>query len=129
MPGQWLNERFQLKWCGLRHTMVNGTAIALETSGTHFPSSPVALVNGRESCRAMNTLKKTIFTLVAVVGLSLAVSAQRDDQKKPPPKDPDRPVVTPKDKPPKDQPKGGDKPKKPSFALYLAAKRIETEIA
>ncbi len=46
--------------------------------------------------------------MVLVVGLSLTVTAQRGGgDKKPPPKDPDRPVVVPRDKPPR----GGDKPK------------------
>ncbi|CAN5487767.1 hypothetical protein BH10ACI3_BH10ACI3_14990 [soil metagenome] len=45
-----------------------------------------------------------------VIGLSFAVSAQRDDTKKPPPKG-DPPVVTPQPKNP--QPRETPKPEKP----------------
>ncbi len=50
----------------------------------------------------MNSIKQFLFVVIAVVGLSLAVSAQRgNDQKKPPPKPEDRPVVVPREKPPR----------------------------
>ena len=56
----------------------------------------------------MKVLKKTLFTIVAVMGLSLAASAQKHDPKRPtPPKD-NPPVVTPEVKRPKE-----DRPKRP----------------
>lgn len=67
----------------------------------------------------MKVLHKILFTFAMVVGLSLAVSAQKnDDQKKPPPKG-NPPVVTPGDKKP---PKNEDKPKKSSIGFVLASK-------
>ena len=70
----------------------------------------------------MRMLRHTLFILVAVFGLSLAVSAQKQDPKKIPPKE-RPPVINPGDKsrprenpsnpgnPPRDT--GRDKPKKP----------------
>ena len=62
----------------------------------------------------MNTLKQILFTFAVVIGLSIAISAQKnDEQKKPPVKDPP-PVVNPREKPPpREKPREGDKPKKP----------------
>ena len=51
-----------------------------------------------------------------IVGLSLTVSAQKDDPKKPPPKE-RPPVIEPK---PKERPKNDDKkPNKPDFAFVI----------
>ena len=61
----------------------------------------------------MNTLKRIVLGLVMIVGLSLAVTAQRtDDQKKPPPKDPkETPKVEPRgEKPPPRPPRDPKKP-------------------
>lgn len=72
-------------------------------------------------------LMKFLFVLVAVVGLTLSVSAQKGDDKKRPPKDP--PKVEPSDKNrPKDPPKD-DKPKKPSMAFILVVRSIEPKEA
>lgn len=78
----------------------------------------------------MNTLKQLIFTLTMVVGLSLAVSAQKNnDQKKPPPKDPP-PTVNPRgDKPPPRNPPREDKPKKPGMAYLLLQANEKFDIA
>ncbi len=48
----------------------------------------------------MKRVKELLFGLVMIAGLSLAISAQRDDQKKPPPKDPPPKVEVPREKPP-----------------------------
>lgn len=66
----------------------------------------------------MKSFKQLIFTFAAIIGLSIAISAQKhDDQKRPPPKDPP-PVVNPgKEKPPKEKPRD-DKPKKPGMAYF-----------
>ncbi len=61
----------------------------------------------------MKVLQKLIFTVAMVIGLTFAVSAQKDDQKKPP--KPPPPVVTPQPKPPPDS----NKPKKPSEAMAI----------
>lgn len=57
---------------------------------------------------------------MAVAGLTLAVSAQKNDQKKPP-KDPP-PVVNPGQKPPKDRPPKEEKPKKPNMSFFVFVK-------
>ena len=64
----------------------------------------------------MKVLQKIIFTFAMVLGLSLAVSAQKDDPKKPPPKPPP-PVIYPGQKPPKSD----DKPKKPGMIFTIAS--------
>jgi hypothetical protein len=74
----------------------------------------------------MRVLKKILFTFALSVGMTLAVSAQKNgDQQKPPPKQPP-PVINPGDKKP--PPKSEDRPKKPAFAL-LARKADEAETA
>ena len=77
----------------------------------------------------MKILKQFIFASATVLALAFAVSAQKQDPPKTPPKDPP-PKINPGDKPkpPRDNPpKGGDKPKKPDgdFALL----RREHDIA
>lgn len=66
--------------------------------------------------RAMKILRETFLTCLMVAGLSVAVFAQKNDPKKPPPK-PSPPVVNPQPKNP--PPKENDKPKKPgNFAMW-----------
>lgn len=65
----------------------------------------------------MNTLRNLLFIFVIMIGFSLSVSAQKNDQdKKPPPKE-KPPVVDPKPKerPPDNGNNGGGK--KPEMAL------------
>lgn len=80
----------------------------------------------------MNTLKQFIFTFAVVIGLSFAVSAQKnDDPKKPPPKDPP-PVVNPgKEKPPPrpNPPRDSDKPKKPVMEFSILTSKDRFDIA
>ena len=67
----------------------------------------------------MRSLKQIILVSAMAVGLALNVSAQSDDQKRPPKKPP---VRDPREKPPKENPpKGDDKPKKPGMSFYLVA--------
>lgn len=61
----------------------------------------------------MQVLQKLIFTFAMVVGLTFAVSAQKDDKKPPPKGDP--PVVTPQPKNPRPQ----KPPKKSSDVLVF----------
>ncbi|MEP6946373.1 MAG: hypothetical protein ABJA02_10680 [Acidobacteriota bacterium] len=64
----------------------------------------------------MKLLKNILFMLTVVVGLSLAVSAQKNDgQNKPPPKE-RPPVINPQ---PKNPPPDSNKPKKPGFAVVI----------
>lgn len=71
----------------------------------------------------MKFLKQFLFTIVALVGLSLSVAAQKDnDQKKPPPKDPPPKIKPGGDKPPK----GDDKPKKPGMSYIILGTAEET---
>ena len=67
----------------------------------------------------MKVLQKILFTFAIVAGMSLAVSAQKDDPKKPPKKDPP-PVITPA--PDKRPPRKDDKPKKSFVEIAVLAK-------
>lgn len=59
--------------------------------------------------KAMKVLQKILFTCALVFGITFAVSAQKDGDRKPPPKDPP-PVINPQ---PKNPPKPEPTPKKP----------------
>jgi len=74
----------------------------------------------------MKVIQKIFFALTLMMGLSLAVSAQKEDPKKPPPKE-KPPVVTPqpKPKPPARGNPAPDKPKKPDHESGLLVRRIE----
>ena len=63
----------------------------------------------------MKILKQILFTLVAVAGLSLAISAQGGGQQRPP-KQPKEIPAKPKENP---KPKE-DKPKKPGMSYFVA---------
>jgi hypothetical protein len=71
----------------------------------------------------MKFLKQFIFTMIAVMGLSLAAFAQKDGPKKPPPKDPP-PKINPSR--PKDPPPKG--PKKPEMSALAIIARLEEEV-
>ena len=105
----------------MRHITRCGTRIALNINGRGFPSFPrsVTFRNGKE--KTMKVLQKILSTFAIVIGLTLAISAQKnDDQKKPPPKV-KPPVVTPGNKrPPKNN---DDKPRKSSANLIIASKK------
>jgi hypothetical protein len=74
----------------------------------------------------MKRLTQIIFTFAMVIGLAFSVSAQKDDQKNRPPKDP--PKVDPGKKPPRgNPPKGDDKPKKPGMSFYLVTVKKESD--
>lgn len=64
----------------------------------------------------MKVLHKILFTFALVVGVTIAVSAQKNDPKKPPPKPPP-PVITPGEG--KKPPKNDDKPKKPAYTFLV----------
>lgn len=80
----------------------------------------------------MRVLREILITFALVAGLSLAVSAQKDDPKKPPPKG-NPPVVNPGQKPPRDNPPRNDnsnKPKKPGgMAMETAIRDLNSEAA
>lgn len=65
----------------------------------------------------MNMLRKILFVIFAAAGLTLGVSAQKNDPPKRPPKDP--PKVEPKEKPPREKPQEDKKPKKPGMAYVV----------
>jgi hypothetical protein len=67
----------------------------------------------------MKIVKKFLFMLFVIAGLAFAVSAQKNDPKKPP-KNP--PTVDPgkKDPPRGNPPRDDKKPKKPGMAFVLA---------
>lgn len=71
----------------------------------------------------MRSMKEMLFTFALVAGLSVGAFAQKEGEKKPPPK-PSPPVVNPQPKPP---PKD-DKPKKPGNDLaFIRKSDIDTE--
>ena len=74
----------------------------------------------------MRVLQKILFSCVMVVGLSIAVFAQKDEPKKKPPKQ-DPPVINPA--PQKPPPKKDDKQKKPSALIVLASKESLSNLA
>lgn len=77
----------------------------------------------------MNKFWHILLSIVMVIGMSVAVSAQRgNDQKKPPPKQGDAPKVEPRDKPPP-RPRGGDKPKKPGSGFAVIWRNEETRLS
>ena len=64
----------------------------------------------------MKSIKRIILIFSIVTGLSLAVSAQKNDKKPPPKGRP--PVVTPQQKdPPKENPSDKKGPRRPAFEL------------
>ncbi len=68
----------------------------------------------------MKSLKQIILMFAVVISLGLSVSAEKDDQKRPPKEKP--PVIDPKEKPPRENPpKDQDKPKKPGARFYLVS--------
>jgi hypothetical protein len=70
----------------------------------------------------MKSLKKIILMFAVVISVALSVSAQNDDQKRPP--KPKPPVVDPKEKPPK----GNDRPKKPGMSFYAVPAEVENNL-
>ncbi|HEV8590539.1 MAG TPA: hypothetical protein VGQ55_00435 [Pyrinomonadaceae bacterium] len=77
----------------------------------------------------MRLLRITICTLFLFAGMAVAVSAQKDDQKRP---KPPPPVVRPGEgKPPRGNPPKGDErpPKKPEMSWFFVAVRSDGEAA
>lgn len=81
----------------------------------------------------MKKFKEIIFIMTMVVGLTFSVSAQKDDQKRPP-KNP--PVIEPRPKdrpprgnPPKDEKPNDEKPKKPGMSFYLVPEKNKSDLA
>jgi hypothetical protein len=62
----------------------------------------------------MKVIHNILFTFAMIVGLTLSMSAQQKDPKKPTPPKQDPPVVNPAPKNPKPE-----KPKKPSSAIIV----------
>ena len=69
----------------------------------------------------MKRFSHILFTLAMIVGLAFSVSAQKDDQKRPPKKPPV--IDPPRDKPPRNNPPKGDdkRPNKPGMSFYLVS--------
>ncbi len=78
----------------------------------------------------MNKFWHIFLSFVMLIGLSVAVSAQRgNDPKKPPPKG-ESPKVEPREKPPPRQnPRGDEKPKKPTSGHLYFRRADETSLA
>ncbi len=69
----------------------------------------------------MKTLKHLIFALAVMICFSMTASAQKEGDKKPPPKEGKPPVIVvePKDKKPKDEKPKDDKKKPQAFIFYF----------
>jgi hypothetical protein len=76
----------------------------------------------------MNILRNLLFTLFAVAGLALSVSAQKDDKKRPP-KDPPKVEPADKNRPRENPPPRDQKPKKPGMDFVLVIDGKKSEIA
>lgn len=99
--------------------------IAVKNSDADFPSSPKASIIRGEGDIKMKVLKQLLIMISMVVGLSLAVSAQKDDKKQDKPKPP---VIKPgENKPPRPNP--SDKPKKPNISFFVMMKTDEVTSA
>jgi hypothetical protein len=68
-----------------------------------------------------------MFTVFAVVGLTLSVSAQKDDKKPRPPKDPPKVEVPDKNRPRENPPPKDQKPKKPGSDFELVVEEMKSE--
>lgn len=70
----------------------------------------------------MKKFRKILLIAAVTLGMAFSVSAQKDEQKPRPPKDP--PVINPGDKDkPKPRPPKDDKPKKPEMSFLVSAGR------
>ena len=74
----------------------------------------------------MKTLRNLLFTLFAAGALTLSVSAQKDDKKRPPKVDPPKIPAPDKNKPRENPPKG-ERPKKPGMGFLLVIDEKRTE--
>ena len=68
----------------------------------------------------MKTLRQLLFVIAIVIGISMTASAQKDGDKKPPPKEGKPPVIVVKPKP-DEKPKTDDKRKKPEAFIFRFA--------
>jgi hypothetical protein len=103
---------------------VFGTLLANTKCGI-FPRMCPRICQERGFKRVMLFLKKILFMSMFVVCFSMTAMAQRDDNQNRPPKNPDQPVIIPKekDRPKPERPKddnknNGDRPKKPRDEYY-----------
>ena len=69
----------------------------------------------------MKTLKQLLFAVAVMICFSITASAQKEGDKKPPPKPKDPPVIVvePKDKKPKEEKPKDDKKKPQAFIIYF----------
>jgi hypothetical protein len=81
-----------------------------------------------DEVEAMKILRNLLFALFAVAGLTLSVSAQKDDKKRPP-KDPPKVEPADKNKPRENPPPRDNRPKKPGMEFVLVIANKKTELA
>jgi outer membrane biosynthesis protein TonB len=97
-------------------------SILLDKSGRTFNFSPSAL-EIREEKIVMKTLKQFLFAITMVIGISMTASAQKDGDKKTPPKEGKPPVIVvePKKTKPEEKPKPEERRKKPEMFIFRFA--------
>ena len=92
---------------------------------------------GNEGNPKMKYIKHLFFTFVIVLGVTAAVSAQKNDQKQRPPKSGNPPVVTPaenknrpKENPPKNEGGKGNRGRgnRPGLAAVIPSGQITSEL-
>jgi hypothetical protein len=76
----------------------------------------------------MNTLRNILFAIFATAALTLSVSAQKDDKRRPP-KDPPKVEPADKNRPRENPPPKEQKPKKPGMDFVLVINVKKTELA
>ena len=76
----------------------------------------------------MNILRNILFAIFAAAALTLSVSAQKDEKRRPP-KDPPKVEVPEKNRPPQNPPPKEQKPKKPAMAFVLVIDRKISDLA
>jgi len=89
-----------------------------EINGRTLRTFPRALkIRRKEENEMMKNLKQLLLIIALVAGISISASAQKDGDKKPPPKEaPPTIPVKPEKKPKEEKPKDNDK--KPQFMMY-----------
>lgn len=124
---EWLKATNDLFLREKEQSGVSGTSFALIKADAPFSFPSCVEISGKRGVDTivMNILKNLIYTIIIIAGVSLSASAQKNNDKRVPPKEGNPPIVKPKEKDdkPKEKPREDrDKPKKPNNeSSYSAA--------